>query len=120
VADGSLLRTDFRPGQLPVGPKGDKGDKGDPGLTGLEIVRGSTSYDSTDEKRVSVSCPAGKRLTGGGGGAWGRAMIWTPGNVMLVASDPVSDTTWVTAAREIVPTDEEWYLRVQAICAQVP
>jgi hypothetical protein len=46
-------------------------------------------------------------------------MIWTPRNVMLVASDPVSDTTWVTAAREIVPTDEEWYLRVQAICAQV-
>jgi hypothetical protein len=32
----------------------------------------------------------------------------------------VSDTTWVVAAREVEPTDEEWFLSVRAICAQVP
>lgn len=31
VKDGSLLRADFRAGQLPAGPKGDKGDTGPAG-----------------------------------------------------------------------------------------
>ena len=120
VANGSLMRADFRAGQLPTGPKGDKGDRGDPGLVGFEVVQASTSYDSTDVKRISVQCPAGKRLVGGGGGAWGRAMIWTPSHVALTVSDPVEDNVWYVAAREFQPTDEEWFLRVRAFCAQIP
>ena len=120
VADGSLLRSDFRPGQLPAGPKGDKGDRGDAGLVGFEVVQASTPYDSTDEKRISVSCPAGKRLVVGGGGAWGRAMIWTPSHVALTVNDPVEDNVWYVAAREFRQTDEEWFLRVRAFCAQIP
>jgi hypothetical protein len=120
VANGSLMRADFRPGQLPVGPKGDKGDRGDPGLIGFEVAQASTSFDSAPEKRISVECPAGKRLVGGGGGAWGRAMAWTPGHVALLVSQPVSDTLWYVAARELQPSDEEWYLQVRAYCAQIP
>lgn len=34
VANRSLLADDFKPGQLPAGPKGDKGDRGDKGDKG--------------------------------------------------------------------------------------
>jgi hypothetical protein len=51
VEDGSLLSTDFRPGQLPQGAKGDlgergpqgiQGDKGDPGERGPQGIQGDT------------------------------------------------------------------------------
>jgi hypothetical protein len=40
VADGSLLAVDFKPGQIPAGPKGDKGDKGEKGDKGDKGPRG--------------------------------------------------------------------------------
>lgn len=126
VRDGTLLRRDFRAGQLPAGPKGDRGEKGDPGaagppgMSGFEVVQRSTSYDSSPDKDVSVTCPEGKRLVGGGGGAWGRARIWSPTHVALTANDPVDDRTWVVKARETEPKDEEWFLEVRAFCAAIP
>jgi hypothetical protein len=73
VLNGSLLVEDFKAGQIPQGPKGDKGDKGDagaqgpPGLAGLEIVTASSVNNNAGGlKEATATCPAGKKVTGGG------------------------------------------------------
>jgi hypothetical protein len=128
VKDGSLgvvdlsltARRTLKGNSGPAGPKGDKGDKGDPGpvgVGGLETVGASSVFDSAPEKSLTVSCPPGKRLVGGGAGAWGRAMIFVPAGLVLTANHPLDDRTWLGVARELQPTDAEWFLRVNAICA---
>jgi len=121
VRDGSLSLLDLgasarRALTGPAGAPGAPGPKGDPGVGGVEIVQASSPFFSGDDRTVTVDCPAGKRVIGGGGGAWGRAMIWITKGIALTASHPLDDDTWLAAAHEIVPTDEEWFLRVAAVC----
>ena len=70
VQNRSLLRADFAAGQLPAGPAGPTGPAGPagaPGLSGLERVDSTSVSNSTPSKTATVTCPAGKRLLGGGG-----------------------------------------------------
>ena len=60
VADGSLLTTDFRPGQIPQGPPGPKGDKGDKGFSTI-VVRAAAGNEGT-----TAHCNPGEVATGGG------------------------------------------------------
>ncbi|MBU1171878.1 MAG: collagen-like protein, partial [Proteobacteria bacterium] len=57
--------------QGPEGLKGDKGDQGDPGISGYGIVSNSASYTllsfGGNAGVISVSCPSGKKVLGGGG-----------------------------------------------------
>ena len=103
----------------PMGLQGPKGDPGPAGATGIEVVRAGSAFSSSPERHVTVDCPPGKRLLGGGAGAWGRAMISTPNEIALTASHPFDEDTWLAAAHEVVATDTEWYLLVNAICAVV-
>ena len=127
VQNGALGLVDLAPATRralagatgPQGPAGPKGDPGPVGLAGLETAWASSPFDSNDTKTLVVRCPEGKRLVGGGAGAWGRAMIWMEDGVALVASHPHDDTTWLAAAREVVPTEKSWFLRASAICAAV-
>ena len=122
VRDGSLRAVDLAPAAR-LALKGDKGDKGDPGtagLSGLETVGASSTFDSNNSKTLVVRCPAGKRLIGGGAGAWGRAMIFVPNGLVLTASHPYDENGWLAAAHETVPTEQEWFLRANAVCAAVP
>jgi len=72
VLDGSLLSADFKPGQIPAGPRGEKGDKGDkgdrgsPGIAEREVVTANTPSSSTSPKNITAKCPAGKQPMGGG------------------------------------------------------
>ena len=90
VKNGSLLGADFKVGQLPAGApgatgekgekgeRGDKGEKGDkglngdrgaagpPGLSGYQIVSPGTVTAGPIFQTVTVICPAGKRVIGGG------------------------------------------------------
>lgn len=78
VLDGSLLASDFKAGQLPSGgqgaqgpagpqgPKGDPGAAGAPGVSGIERVIALSANDSTSPKIVDATCPAGKKVIGGG------------------------------------------------------
>ena len=91
VKDGSLLKGDFKAGELPAGPagpqgpkgdtgaKGDKGDAGAPGapgapgangangVSGREIVESPlTDVAANTTEFLTVSCPAGKVAIGGG------------------------------------------------------
>jgi hypothetical protein len=103
VEDRTLLSKDFKAGQLPAGQRGlagapgRKGDAGAPGATGAPgvsgwervhnatgVVNGNSSVD------VEISCPAGKRVLGGG--------AYAPG-LTLVSSFPGSDTSWIIGVR---------------------
>jgi len=75
VLNGSLLAADFKPGQLPTGPKGDKGDKGEPGPSGVsghEVITSATvsvpvgNGDYYSGRTVTAQCSGGKRAVGGG------------------------------------------------------
>jgi collagen triple helix repeat protein len=132
-------------GQLPIawnqtGPKGEKGDsgargeqgqpgetgaKGDPGAPGARgpagvsgIERISESYVVEHDKYVSypLSCPAGKRVIGGG--AEIRNSIF-PGPIPLpaiVSSGPSGDDAW-TVTIDARHTDRDWLYFFQIICA---
>lgn len=74
VANGSLLRVDFRPGQLPAGPAGPPGPQGAPGVVGDVFVHSNTvnvpgsveGNGSYATRAVSVNCGSNEKgITGG-------------------------------------------------------
>jgi hypothetical protein len=80
VRNGSLLRQDFRSGQIPAGPagpagpQGAKGDKGDAGVVGAITVRtgsvvveqGSPTDSQYVTRQVQVLCAAGEKAISAG------------------------------------------------------
>ena len=132
VRDKSLRLLDFAPTERlklkgatgnagPPGPKGDKGDRGDPGpqgpagLTGLERVTASSCCNSNSSQAVTASCPAGKKVVGGGGFA-----TTAPATVVLFRSEPLADLSgWQAAGKETVSTTGTWGVGAFAVCANV-
>jgi len=124
VQNGTLRAIDFAPNQLPAGaqgaaglqgpagPAGPAGPQGASGLAGLEVVSASTTTDSSVAKFVDVSCPAGKRVVGGGAHIWDAG-----GKVALDESYPTSDTVWRATAYEIAVNALNWHISAYAICA---
>jgi hypothetical protein len=108
IKDGSLLSVDFKPGQLPAGPKGDsgtpgpagpKGDKGEPGLTNVVVRRDEDTLIHDGAWLAVAECQPGETLVGGGAG------LMTPGDTLsskpfagLTANYPA--TTFLNAAKE--------------------
>lgn len=64
----SLVAEDFKPGELPAGPKGPKGDSG---------VTSLTVRNATGQKDVTAACQPGERATGGGGTSLDGYLIGT-------------------------------------------
>ena len=122
VRDGSLRLVDIAAGtrRALTGPRGPKGDAGPAGASGVEVVRASSFFGSSPERKLVVDCPAGKRIVGGGAGAWGRAMIFIPRGVALTASHALDEDSWLAAAQELVPTEQQWFLVVTVVCAAAP
>jgi hypothetical protein len=115
VRNRSLRRIDFGQGQLPAGPVGAQGPQGPPGLSAREQVGAETVLNSAAQKNITVTCPMGKKVIGGGvelSGA-GRA------RVTVTENKPVADNGWEAEAFEAVPTGQTWKLVVHAICAIV-
>jgi hypothetical protein len=115
VLNGSLSKSDFGPGQLPVGatgPAGPAGPAGPPGLSAVERVEVTTTSSSVSPKTASLPCPTGKRLVGGGA----RVNAGSP-NVAIVAAFPDNDNIYRATAREVVATGTSWTLTAFAICA---
>lgn len=95
-----------------IGPKGDTGAHGSAGVSGLEIVEAATPESSADAKEEGISCPAGKRVFGGGARVEGPALDF----IAIDLNGPGSDTTWEAGAHEHNATGAGWVLVVYAIC----
>ncbi len=123
VKNGTLLKEDFKSGQLatgpagppgPAGPRGLPGPRGAPGVSGLERVDASTSSSSTTSKSVVVTCPSGKRVVGGGAQATGNGA----NKVSINQNFPDSaGNKWNAQAVEVVSTGQPWQLQAFALCA---
>jgi hypothetical protein len=119
VRNHSLLAIDFKNGQLPAGPTGPKGDKGDPGtpgVSGYEVVSGRSLVTNTLYNSVLVTCPAGKKAVGGGGGTAG-GIIPGDGPYIIDNMPSINGDGWlVQSARK---TEGYSVLLGYAICANV-
>ena len=119
VRNSTLLRADFKPGQVPRGPTGARGPQGPPGPAGiasLERVDVVTPTSSVNSKTISAVCPSGKRVIGGGARVTGAGAV----RVSIDEAYPDSDgTKFNGVAREVVATAATWALQVYAMCAVV-
>jgi hypothetical protein len=128
VKPRSLLRSDFRAGQLPRGPAGpagpagaagERGATGERGLTGPAGPAGPagaagatnvTTHSAIGTQTASPSCPTGQRATGGG------ATLLAGSIGAIVSSAPVSPlstpTGWTASSDD--PMDQ---IEVFVICA---
>jgi len=110
VRDGTLLLADFRPGQL------ENGVPGAPGISGLQRVDAVSGSSSAGSKTVSVNCPSGKRVVGGGARVTGSGA----NRVSITENFPDSDgVKWNARAAEVVGTSATWELQAYALCATV-
>jgi hypothetical protein len=100
VTNHSLLAVDFETGQL--------------GVRGYEIVRGESEVTDQVFNSVAISCPAGKRAIGGGGGTAG-GIIPGDGPYVVVSQPFDGGGGWlIQTARSIARGS---VLRGYAICA---
>lgn len=118
VRNQSLRRADFAPGQLPAGPTGPQGPQGTPGtpgLSGREQVSAETPLNAISPKNLTATCPAGKKVIGGGVELSGAGR----NRVSATENKPSGDNAWEAEAFEVVGTNATWKVVVHAICANV-
>ncbi len=74
-----------------------------------------TAATSASPKAITASCPAGKKVVGGG------IEIGGPGRARVSATEnqPAGDAAWEAEAFEVVATAASWKLEAHAICATV-
>lgn len=101
VSNHSLLAVDFKTGQL--------------GVRGYEIVTSRSAVTTQIFNSVAVSCPAGKRAVGGGGGTAGGIV---PGDGPYVVVNQPFDGGggWLIQTARSMPGDS--VLLGYAICAE--
>jgi hypothetical protein len=120
VKNFSLVRSDFKLGQVPRGATGARGPQGPPGAAGpagvaaLERKDILTPTSSANVKTSSAVCPTGKQVIGGGARVIGAGAS----RVSINEAYPDSDgTKFNGTAREVVATGLTWALQVYAMCA---
>jgi hypothetical protein len=107
------------------GPKGDTGPQGPQGvpgagISGYEVAYAESAFDSSSHKALTVDCPAGKTVLGGGGEAF--ASLGDPNRnsaPIVVRNNEPYFNGWGIIADEFAPYEQNWLLRVFAICANV-
>ena len=123
VKNGSLLKGDFKAGQLPAGPAGPAGASGPAGaagpagITDVELVsKASEPAASGTVQGINVSCPAGKKALGGGAQTNTAAV----GGPMIQKSRPFDNGTgWEATGVEAAAFAGNWTVTAWAICAKV-
>ena len=117
VKNRSLLRADFAAGQLPAGPAGPTGPigpagpAGPAGLSGVERVDTTSASNSVTSKTQATTCPAGKRLLGGG-------VRLNPllAQLNVQQAYPDNDNVFRATVREVTATAANWSITVFAVC----
>ncbi len=127
VANRSLLAIDFAAGQLPAGPAGPAGPTGaagaagpagpagPPGVSGYEIVTASNSVTSDSFNSVTVPCPAGKRVFGGG--SINNVTGATTGPYIHRSVPSTDGTSWTIGTTRNAPGS--WTMTGYAVCGTV-
>jgi hypothetical protein len=81
-------------------------------LSAVERIDASSANNTTSPKSAFLTCPAGKRLIGGGA----RVNGGSPDTAIL-QSFPDNDNIWRATAAETDTIAGSWSLTVFAICA---
>lgn len=122
VKNGSLLKADFKAGQLPTGatgpagPAGPAGAAGAVGISDYEIVSGASASGSGTVQGANVSCPAGKKAIGGGA----TTSVGAVGGPMIQRSRPFDNGGgWEATGVESAAYAGNWTTTAWAICAKV-
>jgi hypothetical protein len=105
----------------PTGATGPQGPAGASGLSGYEIVQ-VTGPVGTEFQRIEVltaSCPAGKKVLGGGGfPVLDAGFSGVVDNISVHESLPLNDTTWDFQMVSANPDGvTKWHLVAYAVCA---
>lgn len=105
VKDHSLLAADFKPGQLP-------------NIRGYEVVDGGPNIVMNQiYNSLTITCPAGKKAIGGGGGT-GGGIVPGDGPYIVVSEPSVDGTSWLVQTARA--TSGYSALAGRVICANVP
>lgn len=81
-------------------------------VQGHDIIIQASAADSSSPKTVVVTCPAGKKVVGGGSRVTGAGAA----EVGVVEEYPNAVNQWSTLAREQDVTGTSWTLTAHAIC----
>ena len=100
--------------QGPAGATGPQGATGTNGVSGWQLIPGTPSGDIENVRTVTASCPAGKKVVGGG---FLTSSISNANRIVILASYPSSDTVWsVNGTTNIAGGDASYALQAYAIC----
>jgi hypothetical protein len=81
-------------------------------------VDAHSAYDATDAKDVTVQCPSGKKVVGGG--ATITAITGSSAPIVLTSSEPFNALNhWYARGRENAPYGSQWRVTAIALCATV-
>lgn len=103
-----------------TGPQGPAGPQGPPGVSGYQMVTATATVPSDDVTAgVSIACPEGKRVLGGGsrGNNWTAETRITEDWPFVLGEDQVFG--WRVVASGHVNNGAPWGLTGWAICATV-
>ena len=101
-----------------AGPQGIQGLPGRPGISGYQVVEQETASDAVAYKELTVPCPDGKTVIGGGAGIfWGPPL--PPAESPHLISSFIFEGGWYGEAQDSSGTGRSWSIRVQVICANV-
>jgi hypothetical protein len=103
----------------PQGAQGDVGPQGDPGAAGadgvsnyLRVSGTASANNSTSPKTVTVDCPGGRKVLGGG-----YTFTAVTGGVVIRENMAADDDTWTVTAEEADGFGGSWTLQAFAVCA---
>jgi hypothetical protein len=83
-------------------------------------VHATSAFASNAHKTVTVRCPEGKRVLGGGGHAFASLGDANRDRApLLIRHSEPSQNGWAVIADEFAPYDHNWVVRAVAICAAV-
>jgi hypothetical protein len=82
----------------------------------IHLVSANSADDMTKYKSLSVGCPAGETVTGGGAG-----VFYSPSTAPLpkLISSFLYNSEWFAEAEDDAASPHTWYLQVQAFCAKL-
>jgi hypothetical protein len=117
VINHSLLKADFKAGQLPAGERGPAGPAGSAGIAAVTAVDGpavtmcASGGGACQIQTATATCPSGSVVVGGG---WAS----TSSNVVVAVARRGSGTTYVVIGVNYSTASHP--LTAQAICASGP